>query len=514
MSEKMSENKSDLMRKLIDMAVSAGRKRQSPQTGFLHHLYDSQNDEPHLAIPMIENVLFALALFRSRTVENMEEGKALLERLLYFQNACKEPRLGNFPVYLHEFPDCRDRYLGVHLLIPFYWITAHFHHILGNGLKKRFEECVRSLLQYSLAAEADMPAALSLKMGASAKAFGELWGDEALAARGAQSLHNLSENLDSFPWKTPAQLANLLPALELIARDDSRWDAIRAWMEATWHRKLLAYVGPAWSEWQEGSQPQASLYDLYMGYLSGTFPARAFGNQMGDQIFHLQAVLIQPTDEKLPSVIYPRLLPGCLQQETFALAAIDQESEWPPAAARSFHRLHLSWGDLSSDPSADLMKTPKLLHTLVCQGGNVVQSRFSQTHQTAQTVCTQIYTLGTPPPDGEREKCREVAFYLNLEAARQLLVGDLAATTFRLGDAILIRSKELSIKLSFQLLEGMGDFVGHIMRGNRPAQLALKGANRYHAYDWQIFLRTLRRSELCRIQASITIEGNADVAST
>ncbi len=434
-----------MMRKLIELALAAGRKRQSPQTGLIHHFYHSQEDEPHRTIPLVENLLFSLALFRSRTVENVEEGKSLLERLLHFQ----APE-GNFPLYLHDYPECRDRYLGVHLLLPFYWIAAQFHHVLGSGLKKKLEDGQKRLLDYCQKLE--LPPAHAIKVAAA-------------------SQKPLQVDLETYFSQAPAQMADALPALQILAPQ-----LFFTHLEKQWNRKLLAYVGPAWCEWQEGSQPQVTLYDLYMGLLSGQFSARA----LQDQIVHLQAALIQPFEETFPAA----------DPADFAIATIAQEEEWPRATDRSFHRLRAAWG------------SPQQLHTFSCQGGNIVACQ----HEPGKMVCT----LGAPPPDGEREKCREVAFYLNCEAARKILVGSRPATTFYLGDEIFIQSDSIILKISFKLLEGSGDFVGHIMRGNRPSQLALKGANRNQAYDWQIFLRTLRRSDLCRIQ--VNIEGKNDVA--
>ncbi|MCE5317212.1 MAG: hypothetical protein LLG04_07605 [Parachlamydia sp.] len=478
----------DLMRKLIDMAVSTGRKRQSKQTGYVHYHY--HEEEPHQTIPIAENLYFALALFRTRTVENIEEAKTLLERLLHFQN----PQEGNFPIYLHEYPACPNRYTGVQLLIPLYWITAQFQHILGNGLKQRLDQSVRQLLRYCIEtdAKAALPPQIALKMAAAIHSFGKLWGDDALYSQGQDRLAKISADLDSFAWKSPSQISDMLPALHLIAPvlENSPWHPIWEWLEQTWHRHLLAYVGPAALQWQEGREPQATLYDLCMGTLSGALSTRA----LQDSIVHLQAALIQPTEEKLPPAIYPRRFPDMFQHAKYAISVINQESEWPKATDRSFHRLHISWG------------TPKQLHTLVCPGGNIVQCAFQHSDNGVEMVTT----LGAPQPEAEREKARELCFYINQEAVKKITVGDLPATTFRMSDTTIIQSDVITIRFSFKQISGNGDFLGHIMPGNRPAQLCLKGANRYHAFDWQLFLRTLRRSDECRIQATLEIEENSD----
>ena len=89
----------DLVKKI---AMSAAKKRISSQTGFIHYW----RDDPYLSrqdtIPSVENFIHAYALFRTKTVEHIQEGKALLEKLLAFEVD------GNFPIYLHEFPKCAD----------------------------------------------------------------------------------------------------------------------------------------------------------------------------------------------------------------------------------------------------------------------------------------------------------------------------------------------------------------------------------------------------------------------
>ena len=103
------DQEEDAKRRMVELALHSGRKRQSKQTGFVHYCYESSTSDPHDTIPLVENFCFALALFRSRLVESVQEGKRLLEKLLAFEIG------GNFPLYLHEYPHCKDIYLSIHL---------------------------------------------------------------------------------------------------------------------------------------------------------------------------------------------------------------------------------------------------------------------------------------------------------------------------------------------------------------------------------------------------------------
>ena len=106
----------DRTRQMVDLAVSAGRKFQSAQTGYVHFCFHKSDELINDTIPLYENFLFALALLRFRTSDSMNEGKKILEQLLSFQVD------GNFPIYLHEYPRCYDRFQSMSILPVFYWL--------------------------------------------------------------------------------------------------------------------------------------------------------------------------------------------------------------------------------------------------------------------------------------------------------------------------------------------------------------------------------------------------------
>ncbi len=84
----------DPHRQLTELAVAAGRRLQSDETGFLH-LGD--------VIPVVDNFLFALALLRSLTKEAMSEAREIITRLLPFE--AEE----GFPSALHQYPQGNPR---------------------------------------------------------------------------------------------------------------------------------------------------------------------------------------------------------------------------------------------------------------------------------------------------------------------------------------------------------------------------------------------------------------------
>jgi hypothetical protein len=111
---------------LVKLAVQAGRKRQSPRTGFVH---DGE------VIPIYENYCCAFALFRQKTKESVLEGKALLERLLALQ--CT-------PVFFHDFPKCYDFQMPLKVAPMLIHLLRLFGPVLGD-LKEKIEEALKRL---------------------------------------------------------------------------------------------------------------------------------------------------------------------------------------------------------------------------------------------------------------------------------------------------------------------------------------------------------------------------------
>ncbi len=124
--------------KSIELAIKAGRARQSPLTGFVHHNYEN-SERASETIPVYENFCFALALFRTKSVENILEAKALLERLFAFETH------EGFPIYLHEFPQVKSRRLEQKLSIVAQFFLRDFSSVLGDFLRSKLEMLIRPI---------------------------------------------------------------------------------------------------------------------------------------------------------------------------------------------------------------------------------------------------------------------------------------------------------------------------------------------------------------------------------
>ena len=104
------------------------------------------------------------------------------------------------------------------------------------------------------------------------------------------------------------------------------------------------------------------------------------------------------------------------------------------------------------------------------------------------------------------EEDAEVDFYLDKNQGCVIHVDDVPAISFTLGETVSFKSDSMKISILFDSIKGDGVFRGHVMPGNRPSQLEIKGQRRFNAYDWRVFLRRLRGKGSCTVKATITFD--------
>ncbi|MFI5344463.1 MAG: hypothetical protein ACHQUC_09610 [Chlamydiales bacterium] len=242
------DGKFEMTRRLVESAIAAGRAFQSPQTGFVHYYFSQPESANHQTIPLYENLLFALALLRSRVIENIKEAQALLSRLLAFQNQAEGPSCGNFPFYLHEYPFCRDFNVGISFLAPFYWILKGFGHVLGQELRQRLEMSVGGIVQYGLKADQSrsFPYSVALRFAASLIGLGGLLDRADWEQEGVQMLNRLGDQPSQDSWYHTSHLSDLFIALQMAKFDLSQqpWKDFWQLASQTWHGPTASYCGP------------------------------------------------------------------------------------------------------------------------------------------------------------------------------------------------------------------------------------------------------------------------------
>jgi hypothetical protein len=365
--------------RMIDLALQAGRARQSNRTKFVH------DDE---VISIYENFCFTFVLFRHKTAESILEGKELLSRLLAFQQED-----GNFPVFLHDYPRCFDFQLSLKVAPILIYLQRLFGSILGEQ-KGKIELALSKILSQS---PPEKP----------------VWQNRYRACVG-EPLAPVDTTLFSpaywVEWLITAQLAS------------------ESHFPIPYDETMQLFMGPPQFDVQEEGEPKPNPIEWLLA--DGNYSARLLRTHP-DQL--LCAPLFPITHTPVP-----------FDESTF----------------------RFYW------------KGEETLHSLVAK--------------------SLIFDL----PDGlelGRHDLFEAALFCDISPETTIYVNGKRATVFHLGDEITIETPTLKIALSFELTQGIGDFCGSVFRSNRPSQMA-KG---YEAYDWQIGLRTLRRSGPAQIKVHL-----------
>lgn len=461
-------------RGLLDLAVQAGRAFQSERSGYVH-------DEE--LIPVYENFLFALALLRTRTVEQVQEARQLVERLLHFQNqeSLTEAE-GNFPRFLHEYPRCEHRLLGTQLLAPIYLMLRHYAKALGRDLSGKLHDAFEDLLENQMQAALDVapPAHLGVKLAAVCRAYGS-WRENAQLVKYGQELWEASVAGDRLCIYSPAYLGDIIWAYELV--EQGMPEELSTYLAASYHRSTASYVGPALYEFYRQGQPQVQLYDFMLANLCGQLPARA----LQPRLVSLQAALVFPTRAVLQEAhtrtgSYRGLNWLLKQNKDCALSLIERGEACNPAMAPGFAALRLTWSHEGEQRS------------LMLQGGGGEISYSLE----GNTIELSVQLPSDFDPD-DRNRSRELHLYFDALKPPGLTVDGIASNTFQMGQQLKFGDE--SCPLTLRIDACGGDFMGHLMRANRLAEREGENPGR----DWCLCVRSLRREPNARLTLHLTV---------
>ncbi|MCX6991500.1 MAG: hypothetical protein NTX49_10665, partial [Chlamydiae bacterium] len=237
-------------RKNIELHADSAKKRISAQTGFLHLFTETPSSTEQSTIPLLENMYYVLGLFRTRLSDPIIEGKLMLEKLLAFEVE------GNFPIYLHHFPSCKDRSLSLHMLPVFYYLLQDYRQVLGKELTRKLEDLTARIVTHAekIREERPLPFAAEVKflsftkqLAAKLPASSQEWGEYLLA------LH-MSEDV-------------------LLIQQELKKAA------SFWNAHLGVYIGEGRAHPQDGYFPKATLFDLFMAVQTGAFSEQLLTNQ-------------------------------------------------------------------------------------------------------------------------------------------------------------------------------------------------------------------------------------------
>ena len=126
-----------LWRSYLEEALPYVQGSISSQTGFLHFHRKSYRGEVSLSIPVLENLLTALLLLRTKHQEYVTQAKDLLHSLFSFR--IEEGDECFFPAYLHDYPKKAPDSLLITMMAVLLVIKNDFSSILGASLLRQTE---------------------------------------------------------------------------------------------------------------------------------------------------------------------------------------------------------------------------------------------------------------------------------------------------------------------------------------------------------------------------------------
>lgn len=446
----------EIHKELNDLAIQEFRSIQSKETGFAHSFY-GKSEAPHQAVSVLDNLLFALALCRLKTIEGVQEGKALLEKLLAYQSPD-----GFFPVYLHEFPFTYDRHHGASLLPVLFLIHRYFHRVLGTEITKKLLNSIEKLLSASLSEVPLMSLPNRFRMGGALVGYGEIIDSEEWVKQG-NALLDFQELWNSPSKFIPKHLgeafSGALTAGALTAGGKTASD-LHAWMKTLWHPELSCYVGPFTSVNFNKGEQEITLFDLYM---LTEVPSRFKNPDLG----LLKAAMMFPIG----------LAPS---DESFAksdmITGANYSVSWLNEKNPGGYPFAFQWG------------TGESLQSLILHAPLAEQVKFDGRNKID-------IDMGPCPELETREPGRELYWYLTPKEDLKILINGQTATTFRAGDLLTIEDAHMRIELKFEARQGV--FQGHISKSCLPSEKGNFGKNRFEGYQWQLLWRTISRDDNC-----------------
>ncbi len=224
------------------------------------------------------------------------------------------------------------------------------------------------------------------------------------------------------------------------------------------HPILGVYCGPCREEAQEGPSPKPTLLEWWTG---------AEANQPHPLQLELAAL---PDRHDLEPTLWSGSINGwTVRQDQSVALSYSQEF------------VRCLW------PGSHSLVIPKMLG----------RSRIEEKERGVKL------TLDLPEEfDVSQNDLVELAAFTDVSPETEIFINGQKASVFGLGDQVEIRTPNKTVTLTFNLIEGSGDFCGHLSRSNRPLQKSCKGEALFEAFDWKIALRTLRRS--AKSQLSLT----------
>ncbi len=456
MNQQESIVPSILHRQYIEKAYRELQPFLSGQTGLLHLHRDLYEGQPVQAAPTYENFLYALLLFRRKTLESIQQGKVLLGHLLSFQNLdSTSDQCGNFPALLTDYPECRDWHLPVSLCCVMSALRTSFDSVLGEELKTRLHACHRSLVACALnnlKKSATSGAAMLIM------ALQETLPEDAALFRTIESAaHAFQEGRE---WLHPWTFGKVLAFLSHFQCTDMCLPtALLEVARTMWHPEAATYDGPALGVFQFGNAPETTVFDCLMS----VYFATPLKNRPWPYRTCLELALITPPDAVFSC---PQEHQHWDVEKPFTMWSVGDAAVaacfFVPKTAEvyGFHPLRIvtpSQTVVFHFPNGQLIELTQEKHRFI---GKVKVNDLK-----------------------EDDPCL-IRAYVERNDDTELLIDGKKASTFDPEKGIAIVNGSFTLHISSQTPQART--IGHVSLGNRPGQMLAKQKNESVAYDWRV----------------------------
>lgn len=420
-----------------ELLVDTVKKLKSEETQLIHL---AESGEKRCLISIVDNALYALFLFESKTRDEALEARSLLSHLLHFQVD------GQFPVFLHQYPEVHDALIGADLLCVFAQILKRHRLAVGEELADALLNSTQKLAVRGLEEVRRIRSAYAkrVKLAAAASALGF-----------DAPLDELRREFDPSACCQRKILADLCVGLSLLPRDQ-QWPEVWDLARSLWHPELGRYSGPLFSERFEGREFKASSFELFFG-------GQAFGREL------LWAPLITQT-ESLPklgqhTVDGQRQGAWVMNEDcSLSVAAWDE-----PSDQKGYHPFCYVDSDMA----------------MTC---HVKNAQLTSWDLKSDGAFLEFFV-----PPQEKEMNHPVSFFVE---RMPLLVNGVRQNTFGKGDEISVGRVRLQ-------LEADSPAFGHVMMGERPSQLLENSEKVYSERNWKIVYRPVRADEPLTLKATV-----------
>ncbi len=451
--------KDELLRHCIDLACTSGKNSQQQESGYV------ASDK---GICLYDNFLFSLALLRSKMHENVFEAKRLLERLLFLQqNFPTVAWQGNFPVYLHEFPHCKEHTHAVRCLIILLWIYRDFHHILGQEMVGRLKTAITQLTVFCHQVASSFPYWAKVSFTACQHVSRSLFQEAAPAG----PFPDFSDTSDLRIWGDVTALSEMIAAFNLYP--EGPYAPFFDYLGKTWDAQSALYAGPVYC--MRSQEPL--LYDYCMGISHGKLSKKADMPQHAALICALAAPLPQ-----LSSV--EAVFTESCSTDQYCWNILQNPSWRMSTIIGNFRREEMT-GVYPACLFADA-------HALYIQPQQGHLAAMPAPHEMIFEVPGEVFEV-------EKQKHEVLCFWTQAHKETEVTVAGLKASCFTLADALHIRLGSKRFCLSFSVLGGEKPaFLGHIRRGNRMGQ-----TKRFGACDTEVVISAVRGKGPCQLKVSL-----------